>query len=153
MCHSRSLNNKINGIQETALRIVYRDYKSSFKELLQKDKSITIHQRNLQYLAIEIYKVKMGISPKIMNEIFRFSKNSVYSLRSGIQLEKPSINTVQFGSESTVYLGAKIWELIPENIKSSESVDIFKSKIKNWVPEICPCRLCKTHVNHVGFVN
>ena len=98
MCHSRSLNNKINRIQERALRIVYRDYMSSFKELLQKDKSITItiHQKNLQYLAIEIYKVKMGISPKIMNEIFRFSKNSVYSLRSGIQLEKPSINTVQF---------------------------------------------------------
>ena len=72
----------------------------------------------------------MGISPKIMNEIFWFSKNSVYSLRSGIQLEKPSINTVQFGSESTVYLGAKIWELNPENIKCSESVVIFKSKIK-----------------------
>ena len=107
MCHSRSLNNKINQIQERALRIVYRDYKSSFKEL-QKDKFITIHQKNLQYLAIEIYKVRMGISPKIMNEIFRFSKNSVYSLRSCIQLEKRSINTVQFGSESTVYLGAKM---------------------------------------------
>ena len=62
MCHSRN-----NRIQERALRIVYRDYKSSFKELLQKDKSITIHQKNLQYLAIEICKVKMSISPKIMN--------------------------------------------------------------------------------------
>ena len=68
MCHSRSL--KINLIQERALRIVYKDYKSSFKELLQQDKSITIHQRNLQYLAIEIYKVRMGLSPKIINEIF-----------------------------------------------------------------------------------
>ena len=43
MCHSRSLNNKINRIQETAPRIVYREYKSSFKELLQKDKSITTY--------------------------------------------------------------------------------------------------------------
>ena len=51
-----------------------------------------------------------------MNEIFRFSKNYIYSLKSGIQLERTSINTFQFGSESTVYLGAKIWELIPENI-------------------------------------
>ena len=64
MCHSRSLNNKINRIQERALRIVYKNYKSGFKELLQKDKSITIHLKNLQYLAIEIYKVKIGISPK-----------------------------------------------------------------------------------------
>ena len=95
----------------------------------------------------------MGISPKIMNEIFRFSKKSVYILRSDIQLEKPSINVVQFGSESTVYLGAKIWELILENIKSSESVDIFKSKIRIWIPEICLCRLCKTYVSQVRFVN
>ena len=95
----------------------------------------------------------MSISPKIMNEIFRFCKNSVYSLRSGIQLEKPSINTVQFGSESAVYVGAKIWELIPENINSSDSIDTFRSKIKKWVPEFCPCRLCKTHVSQVGFVN
>ena len=152
MCHSRSLNNKINRIQERALRIVYRDYKPSFKEL-QKDKSNTIHQKKLHYFAIEIDKVKMSISPKIMIEIFRFSKNFVYSLRSGIKLEKPSINTVQFRIRSTVYLGAKIWKLVPENIKSSESVDIFKSKIKNWVPEICPCRLCKTYVNQVDFVN
>ena len=76
-----------------------------------------------------------------MNEIFRFSKNIAYSVRSDIQLEKPSIDAVQFRSESTAYLGAKIWELIPESIKLSESVGIFKSKIKKWVPGICPCRL------------
>ena len=40
-------------------------------------------------------------------KFFRFSKNSVYGLRRGIQLDKPSINIVQFGSESTIYLGEK----------------------------------------------
>ena len=65
LCHSRSLSNKINQIQERALRILYRDYKSSFKELLLKDKSITIHQKNLQYLPIEIYKGKMNIFQKL----------------------------------------------------------------------------------------
>ena len=120
--------NKINQIYRklTGKSTTNCDYKSNIKELLQKDKSITVHQKNLQYTATEIYNVKMGMSPKVMKEIFRFSKNSVYNLRSGIQLKKPSINAVQFGNESTVYLGAKIWELIPENFKSSESVDIFK---------------------------
>ena len=60
----------------------------------------------------------MEISSKNMTEIFRCTENSVYSLRCRIQLEKPSINTVQFGNESTVYLGAKLWKLISENIKS-----------------------------------
>ena len=66
MCHSRKLNNKINRLQERALRIVYNDKSSTFYQLLEKDKSVTIHTRNLQYLATEIFKVKIGISPVIM---------------------------------------------------------------------------------------
>ena len=50
----------------------------------------------------------MGIYPKIKNEIFRFIKNSVNSLLSGIRLEKRGIYIVQLGSESTIYLGAEI---------------------------------------------
>ena len=75
MCHSRSLNNKVNHIHERALLIVSKDLQLSISALLLKDNSFTIHQKNLQLLAIEIFKVKMNISPEIMNEIFDFSKN------------------------------------------------------------------------------
>ena len=74
MCHSRKLNNKINRLQERALRIVYNDKSSTFYQLLEKDKSVTIHPRNLQYLATEIFKVKIGILPIIIIEIFKFLK-------------------------------------------------------------------------------
>ena len=47
MMHNRALNNKFNHIHEKALRIVYDDYSSSFEDLPNKDKSVTIHQRNL----------------------------------------------------------------------------------------------------------
>ena len=43
MNHSRALNNKINIIHERALRLVYRDKKSTFDELLTKDKSVKVH--------------------------------------------------------------------------------------------------------------
>ena len=56
MLHSRTHNNKINRIHERALKTVYFDYNSSFNELLDKDGSFTIHQKNVQSLAIEIYK-------------------------------------------------------------------------------------------------
>ena len=39
MCHERGLTNKINNIDETVLRIVYQDQKSSFETLLKPDKS------------------------------------------------------------------------------------------------------------------
>ena len=55
MCHSRALNNKINKLHERALRQVYRDKTLTFEQMLEKDGSFTIHQRNLQKLAIEMY--------------------------------------------------------------------------------------------------
>ena len=58
MNHSRKLNNRINGLHDRALSLVYNDFSSSFSELLEKDKSVTIHHRNLQTLAYEIFKVK-----------------------------------------------------------------------------------------------
>ena len=70
MFHSRKLNSRINKLHERALRMVYQDYVSSFTKLLEKDKSTTIHNRNIQLLATEFFDVKNGLSPAFMNEIF-----------------------------------------------------------------------------------
>ena len=59
MFHSRKLNHCINSIHERALRVTYQDYQSTFLQLLQRDNSATIHHRNLQVLASEIFKAKM----------------------------------------------------------------------------------------------
>ena len=72
MICNRKLNKKINKVHERTLRMVYGDHNTSFLELLNIDKSVTINQRKLQYLLVEIYKVKKGISPTMMNEIFNF---------------------------------------------------------------------------------
>ena len=68
MFHCRGLNNKINRIHERALRISYNDKSSSCGELLTKDRSVTIHHRNIRALTIEIYKVIQGISPPLLNK-------------------------------------------------------------------------------------
>ena len=61
MFHSKKLNNRINNIHEPALRIAYRDYESTFQHLLKKNKSVSIHQKNLQILATEIFNTKNGL--------------------------------------------------------------------------------------------
>ena len=66
MCHGCANNSKINMLHERFLRIVYSDKQSSFEELLEKEGSVSIHQRNLQVLATEMYKVRKGISPAII---------------------------------------------------------------------------------------
>jgi hypothetical protein len=64
-CLSRKMNNRINHIQERGLRIVYQDYTSSFDELLAKDKSVRIHHKNIQRVALEMFKVKHDLCPKL----------------------------------------------------------------------------------------
>ena len=95
--------------------MVYSDHKTSFSELLKIDKSVTIHQKNLQYLLIEIYKVKKGISPTIMNEIFQYLENPVCEFRSGVHIQTRYSRTVFFGTESIINLGAKLWNTVPVN--------------------------------------
>ena len=51
---SRKSNSRINRINERAMRIAHDDYESTFEQLLIKNKTITSHKKNLQYLAIEI---------------------------------------------------------------------------------------------------
>ena len=53
MFHSRTMNNKMNRILEKALRLVYSNYSSNYDELLKKGGSFSIHERNIQTLAIE----------------------------------------------------------------------------------------------------
>ena len=74
MCHNRKIHRQIDKIHERALRIVYMDNVSSFDELLVKSKSVSIHTRNLQHLAIEIYKALHNLSSSLMSEIFRTKK-------------------------------------------------------------------------------
>ena len=80
MCHGRKLNHRINRLHERSLRIVYSDDISTYEELLNRDQSFTIHERNIQHLAIELFKVKNGLSPNFMNEIFTLNENNRYTI-------------------------------------------------------------------------
>ena len=152
MFHSRRLNNRINNIHERALRLVYRDYsRTSFKALLQIDKSVTIHQRNLQVLIMEIFKTKVGINPEIMNEIFIFKK-PIYDFRKTDTLKRIKVKSVKFGTESVSYLGPKLWDLLPTEFKNIESLSKFKDKITGWDTDECPCKLCKNYIRDLGFI-
>ena len=71
-----------------------------------------------------------------------------YSLRNDPELQRRRNRTVYFGTETISSLAPKIWELIPSDIRSANSLEIFKEKI--WTTDRCPCRLCKTYIGNVG---
>ena len=93
---------------------------------------MTIQHRNIRALVIEIYKLN-------------------YKLRGNNFLER-RVKSVRYGMESTSSLAPKIWEILPNEIKDLDTLQIVKGKIKKWVPVECPCRLCPCGLTQVGFM-
>ena len=125
MSHNKTMNNRINKIHEKALRLVYKDETNlSLDDLLKKDKSGSI-QRNLQILAIEIYKVRNDLGPGILKDIFHFVQKP-YNLRNDSTLQRRINCTVYFGIENICFLAPKIWEIVPCEIKNAKSLDILR---------------------------
>ena len=46
----------------------------------------------------------------------------------------------------------QIWNIVPQNIRESNSLNEFKSLIKFWRADTCPCRLCKNYIAQVDFI-
>ena len=152
MFHSRKLNNKINKLHKRCLRIVYNNNTSMYEELLETDSSVSVHFRNVQALAIELYKVVNGFSPDIMKDVLPPSENLCYNTRNKRTFHSRNIRTAHFGSEKLSHLAPKTWELVPEEIKKLKSVASIKNAIKKWKPANCPCCLRRTYIFQVGFV-
>ena len=128
MMHSRTLNNRINRIHERALRVVYKDDVSSFSDLLKKDNAFTIHERNIQSLAIELFKVVNQISPEIMKHVFPLKETVRYPNENPFVSLR--IRTLSWGDRNLAYFGPRIWQIIPEEIRNESNLSIFKKKNK-----------------------
>ena len=146
---SRRMNRKINYIHERVLRLVYNDYETSFLGLLRKDNSVSIHYRNIQKVAIEMFKVKNNLCPELLRNLFHQVNSRT---RSDKAFHRPNVNSVYYGEQSLRSFGPIVWDtMIPDDLKDLSDLNAFKKEIKKWVPENCPCRLCKEYIPELGF--
>ena len=123
---------------------VYKDEENLFFDnLLKKDKSVSIHQRYLLILAMEIYKVRNDLGPEIIKYIFQWNDSTLLRQRN---------RSMYFGTESLSSLAPKIWEIVPCDIRNAKSLYTFKEKIKLSTTDKCLCRLCERCIGNAGFV-
>ena len=77
----KTMNDKVNSIHKCALRVLLNDYTSSFEELLHRNEEVTIHDKNLQKLMLEVYRCMTSANPSFLWEFFN-KKVLPYSLRT-----------------------------------------------------------------------
>ena len=94
------------------------------RELLNKDNSFTVHERNIQALGIELYKVANGLSPGYNAVSFPsvFPSENMFITRN--------VKSVRHGTETLAHLGPKMWSIIPSDIKKEQSLKLFTKKNK-----------------------
>ena len=117
-----NFNNSINHSHERGLKIVYNDNVSSFEDLLLRHQLVSIRHRNINLLGIVLYKIRNNISSHVMNESFE-QRNIIYNLRSQANFTTGPINTVNNDLKSLRYLGPKIWNIIPPDIRNSNKIE------------------------------
>ena len=135
-------NAKIDRIQRKALSVVHQDYNSNLYKLLDLSSGTTFHIKFICKLLEEIFKTLNKLNPPFLSELF-VPKQSGYLLRRGQQLVLPPTKTVKFGLQSLAFAGSLIWDRLPNDVKSSASLNIFKNRIKSLPKNFCTCSICK----------
>ena len=95
---------------------------------MQRARLPTLYTRRLQAIATIMYKVKYGLAPPYIADLF-VATNSQYHLRNS-DFVIPRFRTVAYGKHSLTYLGPVIWSKLDKSIRSSESLDTFKKRVK-----------------------
>ena len=139
---------KLECLQEKALRAVYRSHNESYEDLLKQASLPTLANRRLQDIAILMYKVKTGMAPASVAELF-ITNTCTYFLRNS-DFIIPRYNTVCYGKHSIRFLGPYIWSKLTANFRQSPSLQSFIRKVRkldlNAIVhnnETC-CSLCST---------
>ena len=134
---------KMEKLQKRALQIVLHDYQSDYCSLLNEVQRPSLYSGRLKTIALETYKIINNISPSFLYELF--TRNEVpYGLRDSNRLVIPKTRTVKFGQNSLRYQGAKIWNLLPNDIKEIGDLASFKYALDKWPGITCACGDCIT---------
>ena len=137
---SKSLQ-KIEKLQERALRFLYNDHTSSYNDLLSKSDKCTMLIARQRVLCIEIFKTVKQLNPQFMQNVFKL-RSSSYSLRNPNNLAHVRPNQTTFGSNSLMSIGPQIWNGLPNELKAAENLKSFKNLIKRWDGPSCKCSVC-----------
>jgi len=126
---------KLQRIQNTAARIISRTKSSEhIQPVLYNLHWLPIKQRIIFKILLITYKALNGLAPIYIQELLNKYKPR-RNLRSASHnlLTVPSTNTVYYGDSAFSVAAPKLWNSLPEHIKTSDTVETFKKALKTYL--------------------
>ena len=117
----------ISSAHERYLRLIQQNYSFDFEVLLENANEKPLHQKCIELLMIEVYKYLNGLFPDIVSDIFKLQY--LQSKKFNITGSQNS-RTKTFGLDRIAYKASQLWKNVPEEIRNSISLPIFKKKIR-----------------------
>ena len=132
-------------VQERALRAVFKSQSESYSELVKRAGLPSLYQQRLQNIAILMYKVKHGLVPTYITEIFNTAAKR-YNFRNA-DFNTPRFRTVHYGKHSLRYFRPYLWNKLDHSDREKPNVTSFKNSItrKDLTRQKhteCKCDIC-----------
>lgn len=128
-------SNKIEKIQERALRTAFLDYYSSYSELLSKGNISTLKENRLRDIVVTVYKIMNNSAPKYLSELIT-SRVCEINIRSGTNsLALPSMSKTKHGLNSFMYIAPRLWNKLDQTLRTCCTLNKFKMHVKNTTLE------------------
>ena len=129
-------NQKLEQIQERALRILFVDFNSSYLELLKRAGTTTLLIQRLRLIALTVFKSLHGLNPPCLNDMLS-PKYVPYQLRDSSLLEQSRCRATTSGLRSMSCIGTKLWNDLPNDFKVTTDFTDFKRMLQAWtVPDL-----------------
>jgi hypothetical protein len=135
---------KLQRVQNSAARLILR---------LGRREHITRHLRDLHWLPVKrriefkvlvlVYRCLHGLAPQYLADLVKLRDSTVLTRSAGAKhLLVPKTRTAHYGDRAFCRVGPVLWNSLPPNIRTKESLSTFKSALKTHLFN-CP-RWCKT---------
>ena len=129
--------NRLQVIQNAAARLISGAKKHDHITPVLKSLHWLPIKARIEYKLLVInFNTICGCSPAYLNQIINLSKWNHYNLRSAMStnlLQQPRSRSKYYGDRTFSIAAPRLWNLIPDYIRQSASIDIFKKCIKTYL--------------------
>ena len=112
------------------VRMVYDDKYSDYQRLLLAHKHLDIYKLCLKSLFCVMYKIWNNVSPTYLSDIFKKNEQSSYNLRDKSTFILPTFAYKKHGYHCIDFIGSKVWNDLPVQVKDKNSLMSLKHTIK-----------------------